>query len=67
MAGGAWRATVHRVAKSRGDFAFTFQKIATVKIEGSQPQGGDPASQEPHLRPQVFGRGCTLVSLGLRE
>ena len=48
------------------DFTFTFQKIATVKIEGSQPQGGDPASQEPHLRPVQEG-GAHCVSLGLRK
>lgn len=53
---------------SKITFASHFQKIATVKTEGSQLRGGDPATQPaPPEAMGVGGRGCTLHLPGPQE
>lgn len=53
---------------SKITFASHFQKIATVKTEGSQPQGGDPATRPaPPEAAGDGGRGRTLRLPGPQE
>lgn len=62
------RARYFALKHSKMTFASHFQKTATVRIEGGQPQGGDPAPQPaPPETTGVGEGGAQCVSLGLRK
>lgn len=68
VAAGARPVLLLALKHSKMTFASHFQKTATVRIEGSQPQGGDPAPQPAPAETTGVGEGgAHCISLGLRK